>query len=99
MLQVVHERCIICCQNKLKAVHLHQQFKTSSGPVHQSTAGVGQPSYRIRSREASSSRVPQQSQVRSTHLVDEEASEEELEGEDEGELQEGIAGDNEFVFL
>ncbi|KAI9165295.1 hypothetical protein LWI28_011169 [Acer negundo] len=42
--------------------HVHHEFKTSSGPVHQSTARVGQLSYRIRSREASSSKVPQESQ-------------------------------------
>ncbi|KAK2663251.1 hypothetical protein Ddye_001825 [Dipteronia dyeriana] len=66
-------------------------------------AGVGESSYRFRAREAFLSRVPQ---VRPTNqLLDEEESEEEIEGPDEGEqlqqeeLQEGIGEDDlEFNF-
>ncbi|TXG53011.1 hypothetical protein EZV62_022180 [Acer yangbiense] len=48
-------------------------------------AKVRQSSYRFRSREASSSWVSQQSQIQSSlQLVDEEESEEEIGGEDEG---------------
>ncbi|KAK2653863.1 hypothetical protein Ddye_013719 [Dipteronia dyeriana] len=67
---------------------------------------VGQSSYRFRSREASSSRVPQQSQVRSSlRLVDEEESEKDTEWEDKGnqfqesDLQEGIGGDDDLILI
>ncbi|KAK2636129.1 hypothetical protein Ddye_030921 [Dipteronia dyeriana] len=67
-------------------------------------AGVGESSYRFRSREASSSRsrVPQQSQVQpSNQLFDEEESEEENEEEDDGdqlEQEEEIGGDDDYEF-
>ncbi|KAK1591715.1 hypothetical protein Q3G72_012251 [Acer saccharum] len=67
-------------------------------------AGVGESSYRFRSREASSSRprAPQPFQVRpSNRLLDEEESEEEIEGEDGGDqLQqdEEIGGDDDYEF-
>ncbi|KAK2635406.1 hypothetical protein Ddye_030198 [Dipteronia dyeriana] len=45
-------------------------------------AGVGEPSYRFRAREASSSWVPQVRPM--NQLLDKEESEEEIEGQDEG---------------
>ncbi|KAK2649321.1 hypothetical protein Ddye_016810 [Dipteronia dyeriana] len=64
--------------------------------------GVREPSYQFRAREASSSRVPQVRPM--NQLLDEEESEEEIEGQDEGErlqqeeLQEGIEGDDDLEF-